>query len=245
MKNKDNQTVIQIAIAKKKDKISELLLTRNDLEVNLLIYQLIEENNLYFIELLLTSKNTGFKINALGKNGNNALHYTIISHDTNVISMLLKRKDLDVNTRDQQGNAPLHISVNKNYPDIVKMLLNRQDLDINARDKLGNTALHISINNNIFDIVSMLITRKDIDINAKGEDGYLPLDQANLKQNSDIIDLLLKHGAQEETKFDPLEDNRKLRNLIKKVQQIEINMQEITQKIEKMSELLVKFVGKL
>jgi len=119
------------------------------------------------------------------------------------------------------------------------LLLNRQDLDINACDESGNTALHISINNNRFDIVSMLISRQDIDINAKGEDGYLPLDQATLKQNSKIIQLLLEHGAQE-TKTSTEDGNRKFRILEDKVKLLEKNMQDMSQKISELFDLIKK-----
>jgi len=74
MKNNDDQTVVQFAVAKKKDKIFELLLTRNDLNINIPIIQLIEENNLHNIEILLSSKNIGFDINAFDQQGNTALH---------------------------------------------------------------------------------------------------------------------------------------------------------------------------
>jgi len=52
MKNNDDQTIIQIAAMKNKEKIFELLLTRKDLDINLkqddtLLIQLIEKKKIF------------------------------------------------------------------------------------------------------------------------------------------------------------------------------------------------------
>jgi len=187
-----------------------------------------EKKNHKIVELLLTRNDLNISIFELIKGY--YFHY---------VELLLASKNIgfDINARDQQGNNALHYSINENNTRMVELLLNRQDLDINSRDKQGNTALHLSINDNRLDIVSMLLNRQDIDINAKGEDGNLPLDQANLNQNSQIIQLLLKHGAQE-TNISTGDHGRKIKILEDKMKLLEKNMQDMSQSISNIYNLL-------
>jgi ankyrin repeat protein len=67
---------------------------------------------------------------------------------------------------------------------------------MNAASEIQGTPLHIAVASGHRDIVELLVTR-GADVNVKDRMGQTPLDMAKQKRQTEIIDLLLAHGAQE------------------------------------------------
>ena len=66
-------------------------------------------------------------------------------------------------------------------------------LDVNAKDDVGEPALHHAASQGHKEIVELLIA-KGADVNAKGS-GTTPLDLAIINGETEIADLLRKHGG--------------------------------------------------
>jgi hypothetical protein len=67
--------------------------------------------------------------------------------------------------------------------------------DVNVKDNIGLTPLHMAAGDGRKEVAELLIT-KGADVNSKN-DGGTPLDLANLTKQTEIIDILRKHGGKE------------------------------------------------
>lgn len=115
----------------------------------------------------------------------------------------LLSKGADVNLADRMRWTPLHIAARNNRLDIVELLVNK-GANLNPTNNRGQTPLHIAVTNGQKEIVELLIT-KGADVNMMaGADNALTL--ARKARNTEIVDLLTKHGAREPSPQDLMGD---------------------------------------
>jgi len=96
----------------------------------------------------------------------------------------------DVNAKDAGGKTPLHHAATK---EIAELLI-ANGAGVNAKDEDGRTPLHEAHNKEIAE----LLIAEGADVNAKSEDdfrGTTPLDAAIRFRQTEIADLLRKHGG--------------------------------------------------
>jgi ankyrin repeat protein len=65
----------------------------------------------------------------------------------------------------------------------------------NYRDKSNNSTLHISVSNNSMKMVKYFLGKKIKNVNVKNDKGKTALHLACTTGNEDMINLLLKNGA--------------------------------------------------
>jgi len=137
----------------------------------------------------------GADIDGKGRQGWTSLH-TAIWYGKNEAVELLISKGADINAKDDRGNSPLHFAAIKGNRDAASLLI-AKGADINAKTSAQQTPLLFAVEYSRKDIVELLIA-KGADVNAQsGNDNALSL--AKRKNNNEIEDLLLKHGAEEPT----------------------------------------------
>ena len=93
-----------------------------------------------------------------------------------IVSLLLKRDDLDLNVRSANGATSLIIAANKGFLEITASLtLNAQhrNIDLNAKDLNSWTALGIATNRCDVRMMSLLLDCEGIDVNEKCEVVFL------------------------------------------------------------------------
>lgn len=115
-------------------------------------------------------------------------------HDNSAVVALM---ELNPNTdylKDEIGSTPFHLAVYAGDFDAVKSLV-AQGIDINELDKVGFNALHYAVKRQNTQMIEFLI-KKGINVNAASLRNHTtPLLLAVFKCNKDIVELLLKHGA--------------------------------------------------
>ena len=95
---------------------------------------------------------------AIGKNGENALHYIVRKPNQQAEIDYFLSKGVEINKADLEGNTVFMNAASSNKDvDLLKSLLT-QVKDINAVNKKGITALALAIKNNSPDVVSFLIS---------------------------------------------------------------------------------------
>ncbi len=151
-------------------------------------------------DVILFLVDSGADVNARATNGRFPLAYA-----DKEIAELLIAKGASVRLKDTFGQTLLHWAANRNnyQGDIEQMkLFLSHGADVNARaysnavEWEGWTPFHVACRNGNKSIAEMLIAA-GADIHAKTDKGYTPLSLAKEKERTEVVQLLLKHGAKE------------------------------------------------
>jgi hypothetical protein len=96
-------------------------------------------------------------INAVDKNGKNALHYAIDFGNEHLVNLFLSNENCDPDFKDRDQMTPLHLAIKRNSPHIVQLLISNQPADPNIVNRYGQTPLHMAANVGYTDIVRLLL----------------------------------------------------------------------------------------
>lgn len=104
-------------------------------------------------------------------------------------------KFIDVNCSNNKGYNPLHVAVIYGHTDIVKMLI-KYGADVNSLTTSEQyTALHLAVQNKMSNIIDILLKSEKCDLNKQDNFGNSVLHYACSIGDANIINKLLKHGA--------------------------------------------------
>ncbi|HUU19571.1 MAG TPA: ankyrin repeat domain-containing protein [Sedimentisphaerales bacterium] len=130
------------------------------------------------------------------------LHDAARDGDIDQVQLLLS-KGANVNEKNRMGWTPLHTAIRNRRLAIIEPLI-AKGADINAADNRGQTPLLAAVYISQKDAVELLIA-KGADVNLMGG-GDNALSLAKKRNNKEIVDLLLKHGAKEPSPQDLMGD---------------------------------------
>ncbi len=104
----------------------------------------------------------------------------------------------DVNVKDKGGFTPLQWATIEGHKEIAELLIDN-GADVNAKNDSGSTPLHSAASLGYKEIIELLIA-KDADVNAEvvsktRYNGRTPLDEAIVDNETEIADLIRKHGG--------------------------------------------------
>lgn len=133
--------------------------------------------------------------------------------DIDTISALLKQGERP-DTQDAIGWTPLMVAAAENHIDIVNLML-EYGANVNIENTWGRTALHFASRYGFTDIVTTLVKNGAI-VNANNDHSRQPPLFSAIKHNhKDVVQVLLEHGADMESKngenLTPLKYAEKLR----------------------------------
>ena len=99
-----------------------------------------------------------------------------------------------VNDKDDDGWSPLIYASGEGHIELSEFLI-AKGADLNAKAGYPETSpLHGAASENHKEIAALLII-KGADVNLKNDEGETPLDWAEEEKNTDLADLLRKHGG--------------------------------------------------
>ena len=157
---------------------------------------LVEAVKLADLEEVKRLIDEGADVNAENRNGY-LLHKAAWNGHVGVIKLLLAN-GANVNLRDTRGKTPLHEAVLRdNQEGVAELLAN--GADVNARDSNGETPLHIAVLHitvwSAHVSVIRLLLAKGVDVNVRDGWGNMPLHLAIRIGDTEVVQLLLTHGA--------------------------------------------------
>lgn len=176
-----------IDIYKKASKIIPLLLTRNDIDVNIKNSDddtALIENARFLKDIekhgqiddiisrsLLNNKNIDVTLN--DNRGENALMlFCENKYSKDVVKKILAIDNTIINDQNDTDDTALMYALNEENEETVDELLKIEEININIQNDQGYTALILGIINNLNTIVMKLLKRSDIDIDILDNDGY-------------------------------------------------------------------------
>ncbi|KAJ6541217.1 ankyrin repeat-containing domain protein [Mycena vulgaris] len=151
-------------------------------------------------------------VDAIGGHFDSALRAAIVRRHTGIVHVLLDHK-ADVNKRGRYNRSPLLIAIRLGNTDIVRLLLDHE-AEVNERSDDGWTPLLAAIMEGNTEIVRLLLVA-GADVNVTGDTDNMPiiieddiyqvnptggetasaLQVASLMGSTELVDLLLKNGA--------------------------------------------------
>ena len=115
--------------------------------------------------------------------------------DTELMKRLIER-GADVKAKCEKGWTALMWTSSNGCIEIAEMMI-ENGADVNARSSIGFSALICAVMENQTNTAEMLIKR-GADVNARSDDGKTALWWTMTKgRNTDMVELLIKHGAVE------------------------------------------------
>ena len=133
------------------------------------------------IRLLRYLKDQGQDLQAVDKQGNNALLIAVQLKHPDAVQQLISYK-CNVNQINSKGVSCLELGLGFDDEDteILEMLL-KTGVDVNSRNSLGSTALHEAVNRNQANKIKLLL-KAGADVKLKDEQGRTPAELARLRE---------------------------------------------------------------
>lgn len=156
----------------------------------------IKYSYIEIVKILLDANKNNIGISIIDikdKNLRIPLHYAISLENLECVKLLLEYgSNPNIVTKD--GYNSLHLAVKSRSFEMCELII-QYIADINGKCETGETAIHIACNLQLINIVVLLINNK-ININVTDHSHEItPLHYSVLLNNSNLIAILLKHGA--------------------------------------------------
>ena len=150
------------------------------------LHNAVVSRKMKVVELLLTK---GANVNNTNKSDVTPLHLAT-EYCIKETFQLLLRNGANVNVKRQKDSwTPLHIAISSRQTKVAKLLVS-YGADVNAPDKSGKTPIFYAIDYGDLKTTKLLLTNK-----ATIKDNPELLTNATKKKDIEIVELLLKHGA--------------------------------------------------
>jgi len=138
----------------------------------------------------------GADVNAKDKNNFASLHLAAENGHKDVVALLIDNA-ADINAEGQYGYTAIYWAAWSEATEVVELLLEK-GVDVNTKDKWGETPLHYMAKYDHYRDMAEFLIAKGADVNAKDKQGRTPLQMAKEEDNTEIVELLRKHGAKED-----------------------------------------------
>ena len=140
------------------------------------------------VELLIEREDVD--VNLPGKRGDSPLISAVRQGHSATVGLLLTREDVDVNSRNLAGETPLWCAADYGQKDTVRQLLNIKNTQVNCVDNLGRSPLSTAASSGHKAAVKLLLYHADIDVNAKDYIGETALTKAAKQGYVSVVKIL-------------------------------------------------------
>ncbi|MHC4132803.1 MAG: ankyrin repeat domain-containing protein [Planctomycetota bacterium] len=149
-------------------------------------------------EVIAVMLENGADINARTTKGLAPLHLAmriLYKQKSRKFIEFLIENGADINIQDDYGWTPLHEAIVRGNQLGVETLISK-GADTKAQNFKGDNALHIAIQCASRDIIELLLQTQEVQIDAKNNEGWSPLHFAAWTGRGDVVEILIKNGAE-------------------------------------------------
>ncbi|EAY21201.1 hypothetical protein TVAG_283700 [Trichomonas vaginalis G3] len=149
------------------------------------------------LEMVLILISYGADISIKDNHGNTAFDCSLDNDFTNVSNYFI-RIGVDIDEKNEKGKTRLHQAIDEQNK-FKTIYLIKSSASVQVKDLEGKTPLHYTTINkylNRYEIMEELISNGAI-VNEKDNDGKTALYYAELNHDKNAVDILIKHGAQQ------------------------------------------------
>ena len=187
-------------------RVVELLLRKSDIKVNLSTIQgatplhvAADKGHAEVVERLL--RNPGTNVNLSTIQEVTPLHVAADKGHTEVVKLLLAAPGIDIDRQRSGGATALYLAAGQNFPGIVEQLV-RTGADANLALFEGTTPLYTAAFHRHLEVARVLLQAPGIRVNPAAGGRFSPLVAAAQQGHKDIARLLLRNGADPNSKGD-------------------------------------------
>ena len=188
-------TPLAIAVRGGHDKIVELLVEREDVDVNLIVGEAdapwifpISKEFSIFRDLL---KRKVIDVNTKNYDGKVSPRHAAGNGDVDIVKLLLNMEAIiQGNLRNDNGFSPLNLASKWSQERVVKALLSRADIEIDSRDVNERTPLMNAAGNGHQAVVELLLSHPNIEVNLTDSNGKNALNFAIKREAILNVELL-------------------------------------------------------
>ena len=168
----------------------------SDVSIGLALYHAASKGNAILVQRLLDG---GANANIRPSCAKPAITRAVENGDWHIVQMLLERGRPDLELTAPAGETALYAAVSQGNDKMVD-LLQKYSADVSAKPPGGEPALYKAASKGFTTIVQNLLECDNIDIEATPPGGSTPLYRAYEKGNISILNLLLRKGANPNSK---------------------------------------------
>ena len=178
----------------------EKLMSMNEMRLKVLFEAIRKNNNKFVLNHLATKENKkklSENTEKREKNDNGNYYGPKYSDLVTVASDEVEVKNLiDINAHDRTGYTPIIVAIESGNNEILKVLVENGANLYEKHPVFGKLTLHTACYYENEEAVEILLKadRKLVNVHS-GTDGWLPLQDATLKSNARIVEMLLRYGA--------------------------------------------------
>lgn len=198
--NKYGNSLLHLAVEANNLYIAKLLINHTvniDVDVkNLLgntpIQSAIKKSKSDLVQLLLESKADIQQVNEFGEN---LLHLAVKSNNLNIAKLLIN-KGVDIQAVDMLKKTPLVLAIESDKKEMVDLILGFMSEDsLKPKSKIDDNVLQTAIRNNAYRSAESILKKNPSLINEVNSVKDSPLHLAILKNQAEMVSVLLKHNA--------------------------------------------------
>ena len=178
----------------------EKLMSMNEMRLKVLFEAIRKNNNKFVLNHLATEENKkklSENTEKREKNDNGNYYGPKYSDLVTAASDDVEVKNLiDINAHDKTGYTPIIVAIESGNNEILKVLVENGANLYEKHPVFGKLTLHTACYYENEEAVEILLkaNRKLVNVHS-GTDGWLPLQDATLKSNARIVEILLRYGA--------------------------------------------------
>lgn len=159
-----------------------------------LFHWAVKSPNIQCLKLLCKYATPGIA-NTPTNEGLTPLHCAVMCNQAEHIKVLLSSTDASVTSMDNEGRTPLTYAVLVRSPQCMKAILSHNEDVINVSDEKGRSPLHYACAEGSVDCVKVLVSCKKCNLHCQDTRGTVPLHWAAAANHPNLIQILLRHGA--------------------------------------------------